>query len=267
MYFLGILVAVGVALLLKRTLLKGETPPFVMELPSYKWPSLRVVVHRMCERGWAFVRRAGTLIFAVAIVVWAAAYYPHDLASIDPAITARMDQLDANLAAATSAQSSEVAQWQQERADLQNEEAGALLRHSFLGMAGQAIEPVVKPLGWDWRIGCAAIASFPAREVVVSTLGVIYNLGSDTDEESPALKDQLRAATWPDSGRPVFTLPVALSIMVFFALCAQCAATLVVIKRETASWRWPVFTFVYMTVLAYIGALLTYQVGSWLAGA
>ncbi|MGB6044198.1 MAG: ferrous iron transport protein B [Pirellulales bacterium] len=266
MYALGIVVAVIMALLLKRTLLKGETPPFVMELPSYKWPSLQVVLHRMFERGWAFVRRAGTLIFAVAIVVWASAYYPHDRSRIDPAMTARLDQLTANLTSATDSQGAEVAQWEQERAQLENKVAGEFLQHSFLGMAGRAIEPVVRPMGWDWRIGCAAIASFPAREVVVSTLGVIYNLGSDTDEESPALKDQLQAATWPDSGRPVFTLPVALSIMVFFALCAQCAATLVVIKRETASWRWPVFTFVYMTGLAYIGALVTYQVGTWLAG-
>ncbi|NIL98359.1 MAG: ferrous iron transport protein B [Planctomycetales bacterium] len=267
MYLLGILVAVAVALLLKRTLLKGETPPFVMELPSYKWPSLRVVLYRMFERGWAFVRRAGTLIFAVAIVVWAAAYYPHDTSRVDPLITQRLEQLDKQLAAATDAQKTEVEKWEQERDDLQNEQAGELLRHSFLGMAGQAIEPVVKPLGWDWRIGCAAIASFPAREVVVSTLGVIYNLGTDTDEESPALKNQLQAATWPHSGQPVFTLPVALSIMVFFALCAQCAATLVVIRRETGSWRWPLFTFVYMTLLAYIGALMTYQAGSWLMGA
>ncbi len=267
MYTLGIAVAVAMALLLKRTLLKGETPPFVMELPSYKWPSLRVVLYRMGERGWAFVRRAGTLIVAVAIVVWAAAYYPHNPAQVDPALTSRLAQLDASLAAATGGESDQVARWEEERAALENERAGVLLRQSFLGRAGQAIEPVVQPLGWDWRIGCAALASFPAREIVVSTLGVIYNLGAETDEASGALKDQLRAATWPDSGRPVFNLPVALSIMVFFALCAQCAATLVVIRRETGSWGWPVLTFVYMTVLAYIGALLTYQVGSWLIGA
>jgi ferrous iron transport protein B len=119
----------------------------------------------------------------------------------------------------------------------------------------------VRPLGWDWRIGCAAIASFPAREVVVSTLGIIYNLGGEEDEESPALRDKLREATWDGTDEPVYNLPVALSLMVFFALCAQCAATLAVIKRETNSWRWPIFTFVYMTTLAYLGALATYTIG------
>ena len=108
---------------------------------------------------------------------------------------------------------------------------------------GKAIEPVVEPLGWDWRIGCGVVASFPAREVVIGTLGVIYNLGSDTDEESQPLHQKLQAATWSESGEPVFNIPVALSIMVFFALCAQCAATLVVIRRETNSWWWPSFTF------------------------
>ena len=138
-------------------------------------------------------------------------------------------------------------------------------RDSFLGRAGQLIEPAVRPLGWDWRIGCAVIASFPAREVVIGVLGVIYHLGADVNVGSEGdqnrLRQQLRAARWDDSGQPVYNLPVALSIMVFFALCAQCAATLAVIRRETNSWRWPAFTFVYMTVLAYFGALVTYQVG------
>ena len=123
------------------------------------------------------------------------------------------------------------------------------------------VEPLVRPLGWDWRLGCAALASFPAREVVIATLGVIYNLGDDEDENSEPLAETLRAATWEGSDQPVFNIPVALSVMVFFALCAQCASTLAVLRRETNSWRWPAFTFVYMTTLAYLGALLTYQVG------
>jgi ferrous iron transport protein B len=130
---------------------------------------------------------------------------------------------------------------------------------------GRAIEPAVRPLGWDWRIGCAVIASFPAREVVIGALGVIYNLGRDLDvgeqSDQDRLAGRMRAAIWDGTGKPVYNIPVALSIMVFFALCAQCAATLVVIRRETNSWGWPAFTFVYMTSLAYLGALLTYQVG------
>ncbi len=135
------------------------------------------------------------------------------------------------------------------------------MEQSFLGRAGKLIAPAVRPLGWDWRIGCAVIASFPAREVVISTLGVIYQLGGQQDAVSPSLRETLRAATWPESGQRVFNVPVALSIMVFFALCAECAATLAVIRRETNSWQWPAFTFVYMTTLAYLGGLVTYQVG------
>ena len=130
---------------------------------------------------------------------------------------------------------------------------------------GHFIEPAVRPLGWDWRIGCAAIASFPAREVVMGALGVLYHLGSELDLEETGDRNRmigrLRAARHDDTGEPVYNIPVALSIMVFFALCAQCASTLVVIKRETGSWGWPIFTFFYMTTLAYVAALATYQIG------
>jgi ferrous iron transport protein B len=136
---------------------------------------------------------------------------------------------------------------------------------------GRAIEPAVRPLGWDWKIGMAALASFPAREVVVGTLGVIYNRGKTDSKEirqaenvaGTELGKALQDANWEDEpGRKVFTVPTALSIMVFFALCCQCASTLAVIRRETRSWRWPAFTFVYMTVLAYLGAFLVYQIGT-----
>ena len=142
---------------------------------------------------------------------------------------------------------------------------GQLIKGSFLGQAGQAIEPAVKPLGWDWRIGVGVIASFPAREVIIATLGTIYSLGGDVDEQDGSLKEALASSRWED-GRPVYTLPVALSIMVFFALCAQCAATLMVIRRETNSWRWPIFTFVYMTTLAYVGSFITYNLATWVLG-
>jgi len=230
LYLLGIVAAVVAALVFKRTILRGRTPPFMMELPSYKWPSPRTVFFRVADRGWVFLRCAGTLILAVSILVWAALYFPHN---------------------------SQVTHQQQQR-------------DSFLGQAGQVIEPVVKPLGWDWRIGCAVLASLPAREIVVATLGVMYHVdderGADGESGNAQLSKKLRGVTWDDTGRPVFTIPTALSIMVFFALCAQCAATLAVIRRETNSWRWPAFTFAYMTVLAYVGALVTYQVGTWIGG-
>jgi ferrous iron transport protein B len=253
MYLVGALAAVGVAWILKKTLLRGETPSFVMELPGYKVPAARVVAHRMLERGWAFLARAGTVIFAVTIVVWAAAYYPRSNQRVAADIVAQRAAIG-DTAVLAEFDSPE---------NLARLEASLHQRYSFLGRAGQWIEPAVRPLGWDWRIGCAAIASFPAREVVMGVLGVIYNLGPDVDVgaegDQSHLRDRLRAARWDDTGQPVYNLAVALSIMVFFALCAQCAATLAVIRRETNSWCWPAFTFAYMTTLAYVAALITYQ--------
>jgi ferrous iron transport protein B len=257
MYCVGATVAIAVAWVLKKSLLRGATPPFVLELPSYKMPSLRNVAFRMAERGWAFLARAGTVIFAVTIVVWALSYYPRSEERVAADIAARRVTVQNDAAALAEFDNPE---------NVDHLQGSLHQRYSFLGRAGQFIEPAVRPLGWDWRIGCAAIASFPAREVVMGVLGVIYNLGSDVDVGSEndrhRLQDKLRAARWDDTGQPVYNLPVALSIMVFFALCAQCAATLAVIRRETNSWRWPIFTFAYMTTLAYIGALLTYQISS-----
>lgn len=259
MYFLGIITAALVALILKRTILRGPTPPFVLELPMYKIPSVRGVVWRSLERGWTFIKSAGSLILAISILVWAAAYFPHRNDVVDDLLPQR-ESLQAKVESNPDDEEAQAA-----FAKVENDMQARWLADSYLGRVGQAIEPAVKPLGWDWRIGCAAIASFPAREVVVATLGVIFNLGGDVDEGSQPLHEALQSATWPD-GRPLFNLPVALSLMVFFALCAQCAATLVTIRRETNSWRWPLFTFVYMTGLAYVAALLTYQIGAWLGG-
>ncbi len=269
MYLLGILTAVVVALLLKRTLLRGPTPPLVMELPAYKWPSPANVLYRMGERGWAFVRRAGTLILAVSILVWAGLYFPRDSEQVEAPLAPQTQALTAK-AESLAEDDPQRAEIEDELRELQNQIDAAYVRDSYLGRVGRAIEPVFHPLGWDWKIGCAVIASFPAREVVVAVLGVIYELGSEVDpgdeESQTRMTAALRSATWEGSNRPVFTIPVALSIMVFFALCAQCAATLVVMRRETNSWRWPLFAFTYMTTLAYLGALITYQVGSRIAG-
>jgi ferrous iron transport protein B len=244
MYLVGIVVAVPVAWLLRQTVFRGPTDGFMMELPTYKWPSIRTVLYRMYDRGKAFVVRAGTIIFAVTIVVWGLAYYPRPASIHADFETRRIAIADDTEAAA----------------HLDREEAGTYLRQSVLGRMGRAVEPAVKPLGWDWRIGMAAIASFPAREVIIGTLGTIFNLGQDIDADSVEMHGTLTSATWADDGRPLFNLAVALSVMVFFALCCQCGATLAIIRRETGTWRWPIFTFTYMTVLAYLGALATYQI-------
>lgn len=246
MYFVGVLVAIPTAWVLKATVLRGEPAPFVLELPEYKVPSMSVVCFRVWQSCRAFLVRAGTLIFAASILVWAAAYWPADHSEryrLQRAIEQPADDDGPRLAALDEA--------------LHRHSAEALER-SLLGRLGHAIEPVVRPLGWDWKVGVGVLASFPAREVIIATLGTIYSLGGDVDEQDEGLRAALRSASWPD-GRPVYTLPVALSIMVFFALCAQCASTLMVIGRETRSWRWPLASFLYMTTLAYFGALLTYQ--------
>ena len=267
MYLVGIVAAAVVAFLLRRTVFKGPTSPFVLELPAYKWPSAKVVLIRMLERGSEFLKRASTVILAVSIITWAAIYYPRldpaapeaaPLLSQQAAIADRLEtESDPEVRAGLEADGAEL----ETRLDLLQK------RRSYLGTAGRLIEPAVRPIGWDWRIGSAAIASFPAREVVVAALGVIFDVGEDVDEEEGAnrLRGALRSAEWPD-GRPLFNVPVALSIMVFFALCMQCASTLAIMRRETGGWGWPAFAFAYMTGLAYLAAMATYQVGMRIGG-
>jgi len=276
LYLVGITTAIPVAIVLKRAVFRGQTPSFLMELPGYKLPSLGTVSRRVLENGWSFVRDAGTLIVAVTVVVWAAGYFPHGEhveREVHATYAKELSELKAEIAefegrsqqTAGKTTNDRLVTLSQQRVELEKEINNAVaaryMEQSVLGRAGKLIEPAVRPLGWDWRIGCAVIASFPAREVVIGTLGVIYHLGEGQDERSESLRDTLQSATWPGTDRPIFNVPVALSIMVFFALCAQCAATLATIRRETNSWRWPLFTFAYMTTLAYLGALVTYQVG------
>jgi ferrous iron transport protein B len=245
MYSVGALTAIPVALILKKTVLRGEAAPFVLELPEYKLPSARVVFSRVWQACLAFVVSAGTLIFAASIVIWFAGYWPGDHAR-QYALEAQSESLPES--------SPQLARIQAQL----RKESSSLLERSTLGRIGHAIEPVVRPLGWDWKIGVGVVASFPAREVIIATLGTIYSLGGEADQAG--LAGAIRASTYED-GTPVYTVPVALSIMVFFALCAQCVSTLLVIRRETNSWSWPALSFGYMTVLAYVGALVTYQVG------
>jgi ferrous iron transport protein B len=141
-------------------------------------------------------------------------------------------------------------------ADIGNQASALQLEQSWLGRAGHFVEPVFVPLGWDWRVSSAVIAGFPAREVVVAVLGTVYAVGDEADEAT--LSSRLQSASWPD-GSPVFTLPMVLGLLIFYACCLQCAATLAVIRRETNTWRWPVFAWVYMTSIGYFGALIAYQ--------
>jgi ferrous iron transport protein B len=276
LYMIGVLLAPLVALALKSTMLRGETPVFVMEMPLYKRPSLTAVSRRAFDAGWMFLKRAGTFILASMVLVWAALYFPSgeyesNIAALETELEEPREKLDTlkqelkltgdeATKDKIKALKDDMEPTEKRINELRSEWKG----QSFLGRVGKWIEPVVEPLGWDWRIGMAAIASFPAREVMVGTLGIIFGEGEgdiDDDEYRDAMRDTLQKAKRPGDA-VVFSVPVALSVMVFFALCCQCVSTLVIIKRETNSWRWPIFTFVYMTVLAYVGALVTFQIGS-----
>lgn len=227
LYLFGIIAGVLTALLLRKTALRGPKPPFALMLPEFRRPNLQTVTLQLLGRAKVFLYRAGTVIFSVAVVVWALAYYPR-ATSFDPGLNA-------------------------------NEIAAAQLEQSWLGRAGHVVEPAFKPLGWDWRVSSAVIAGFPAREVVIAVLGTVYAVGGDADEAT--LSQRLHSASWPD-GRPIFTLPMVFGLLIFYACCLQCAATLAVIRRETNSWRWPIFAWVYMTSIGYFGALVVFQLGT-----
>jgi ferrous iron transport protein B len=249
LYMLGIVAGLLTALMLKKTALHGPKPTFALMLPEFRRPNMQTVLIQLFGRAMIFLKRAGTVIFSVAVVVWALAYYP------------RSDVIKANLELQQSFASERMSGEALDAAltDFQNEAAAAQLEQSWLGRAGKVVEPVFEPLGWDWKISAAVIAGFPAREVVIAVLGTVYAVGGEAEETT--LAGRLKSATWPD-GRVVFTLPMVIGLLIFYACCLQCAATLAVIRRETNSWRWPLFAWGYMTSIGYLGALLVFQLGS-----
>jgi ferrous iron transport protein B len=238
MYAFGIGSALAAAALLSRTVksLKARRLPFVIELPPYRLPRLKDVLHMMWERSRSFLREAGTVIVAGSMILWLLLSFPRT-----PTAT---------MAAPTP----------QAAAELDKQHRSTQLRESYAGRLGRAIEPVLSPLGFDWKIGIGLIGAFAAREVFVSTMGVVYGVGGGADEENRSLRDKIRAEQRPD-GRPVYTPLVGLTLMIFFALSCQCMSTLAVVRRETSSLRWPAFLFTYMTVLAWVVSLGVYQGG------
>ena len=246
MYFLGILAAVFVAWALKRSILRGGRKLYVMELPPYRMPSWRSVLATVQSRCVLFLRKAGTVILAVSILLWFLASYPRG----GPQVRA----LETQAARAHAAGQTERAR------ELESQIAGESLRNSFAGRAGRLLEPVIKPLGFDWKIGISLITSFAAREVMVSTMATVYNLG-DAQENPVSLRQTLRNDVDPKTGRPSYTPLIAVSLMVFFVLACQCMSTVAVAKRETNSWRWPLFMVVLMNGLAWGASFLVFQGG------
>jgi ferrous iron transport protein B len=246
MYVFSVVVALIAAWVMSRVVkqLKAPPLPFVIELPPYRMPQMRSVLAMMWSRTAFFLKEAGTVILACTIVLWALLSFPREL-----------DQPDKDYAALIKS-----AQTDEERSELELEQQGELLRNSYGGRLGHLIEPVIEPLGFDWKIGIGIIGAFAAREVFISTMGVVYSVGADVDEESTTLRASIRAEKRRD-GTAIYTPLVGLSLMIFFALACQCMSTLAVVKRETGGYKWPLFLFAYMTTLAWVMSFIVYQGG------
>ena len=227
LYLLGAVSALAVAALLKRTVLSGDSLPFYMELPSYRLPPWRLVASQVWQSASAFLRRAGTVILAVSIVLWGLLTFPRSEPppGATPAEAARFS-----------------------------------LERSFAGRAGHALEPAIAPLGFDWKVGVGLVASLAAREVIVATLAQIY---AATDEDA-SLREAIRSDIHPRTGEPVFTTASVAALLVFFVFALQCASTLAIIRRETGTWRWPAFAFSYLLALAWIASFVTHRAVGWL---
>jgi ferrous iron transport protein B len=249
MYLFSTVIALLCAAVLGRTVLRGPQVPLLLEMPPYRMPHFGSVVRMMWERSRVFVREAGTVILVCTIAMWFLLSFPRDPA------------LDGDYASArVEAQAQAGADLDARLAEIDSAERGERLQKSYGGRIGRAMEPGLEPLGFDWEIGVGILGAFAAREVFVSTMAVVYGLGDEEDETSPTLREQVRAQRWPD-GRKVFTPLACFSLMAFFALACQCMSTLAVVKRETRTWRWPAFLFLYMTALAWVASFAIYQGG------
>jgi ferrous iron transport protein B len=263
MHFVGAMVAMPMAWFMNRFILKIRAQPFILEMPSYRVPTFQNVVIRMWERGREFVIQAGTVILAISVIVWALLYFPRPEAVAESTRAAFVAehvaaQPAAEVSAALEDPASELSLKLAHRID------GAYIEQSYLGQFGKAVQPVFDPAGFDWKITVGVLSSFPAREVIIATLGIIYNLGADVDEGSSDLRSVIAREKWlegPRKGQPVYTMPVVIGLMVFFALCMQCGATVAVIAKEL-SWRWALASFSFMTAIAWLAAVLIYQIGS-----
>jgi ferrous iron transport protein B len=224
MYVFSVAVSLIAAWVLSKTLLPAEGSVLILELPPYRLPRLKDVLRMMWLRARAFLSEAGSVILACSIVLWFLLSFPRP--EHDPLPRSQTE----------------------------------VLSESYGGKLGQALEPVLAPLGFDWKIGVGIIGAFAAREVFVATMGVVYNAGDEVDEQDVGLRDRLRAERKPD-GTAAYTPLVGMSLLVFFALACQCMSTLAVVKRETHGYRWPAFLFLYMTTLAWVTSFAVYQGG------
>jgi ferrous iron transport protein B len=242
LYLLGFLAAILSAWALKAILNAKERSFLIMEMPSYRMPKWSNIGYTIVEKTKAFVFEAGKVILAISIILWILASYgpAEEMAKAKQAVTEQNKQKKIS------------------ENEYNNQVAAYKLEHSYAGIIGKAIEPAIKPLGYDWKIGIALITSFAAREVFVGTIATIYSLGST--EEQPTIRARLQSEINPETGGPRFTPAVGFSLLVFYTFAMQCASTLAVVKRETKGWRWPLIQLVYMSSLAYLFAFVVFQI-------
>lgn len=242
LYLLGTVMALIVSYVMKWFINLKEKSFFILELPVYREPRWKNVGVTMIEKAKIFVYDAGRVIMLISLLLWF-------LSSFGPG--ARMDAVETKFAAMQ-----QTATTGEQKAAIDKQYNSEKLRNSYAGVLGTSIEPVIKPLGFDWKIGIALITSFAAREVFVGTMATLYSVEENDDS---SLREKMQSATWND-GSKVYTLPAALSLMVFYVLAMQCMSTLAIVKRETKSWKWPVIQLLYMTVLAYVTSWIVYQI-------
>ena len=265
MHFVGLAAAVPTAWVVTRFVLKTKSQPFVMELPKYRAPRLSDMAFRMWQAGWDFVQKAGTIIFLITIVIWALLYFPNPKgleAEVSQQFIAH--KVEAGVGTATEIEALLSDPDSPLAKEINLELGAARINQSYMGSFGRVVQPIFAPAGFDWRISIGVLASYPAREVIISTLGIIYSLGGDVDEEQGNLRSALMNSKWqegPRAGTPIYTIPVVIGLMVFFALCSQCGATTSIIIKETGL-KWAIWSFIYMTALAWLGAVFCYQIGS-----
>lgn len=253
-YALGIVAAAGTAWVFRRSLLKGGASAFILELPTYKLPQLSQVGRQVWTNSSKFVTKAGTTIFCLSVLLWAMSYYPR-------LPKAQVEQVKAYYESPTNFASANEADREQTTAL-----GAAQQEYSLSGRLGHLMEPALRPLGFDWKMGVGLVGAFAAREVFVSTMGITYAVGATEDGKTADLAAAMRADHYAN-GRPVWTPLVAISLLVWFVLALQCMSTVAIARRETGGWRWPIFMLVYMNLLAYVVSLLVFQIGSRIVGA
>lgn len=254
MYLLSIGAGLGMAAIFRKTFLKGSRMPFVFELPPYRFPHFRTIFATMWDRSKEFIYRAGSIIFLFSIILWFLMSYPKDPAEEKRFQTERQQATVLYEGDALS----------QQLAALEHEQKNRQLVSSFAGRLGQAIEPAIRPLGFTWEIGIGIIASFAARELLISTLAIVHHVRTEGEGMTAGLIHALQNAKSAETGKLLYTPLVALSLMVFYVLACQCFSTFAIVKKETGSWGWMFFMIGYMTGLAWFSAFAVYQGGRWL---